>query len=289
MTCQRRVWCFFLTIGWGGEPVNNVIVIFLASVLVAFAYNMFLLPHNILSSGVSGIAMMIGLKTPLNTGVVNLVLNLPLFIIGFMKLGKRFMINTLFSVAVTSVALILIPISPISKDPILSSVFGGVLAGIAGGLIFRFSASAGGFDIIGLLLTRKKEFPLGNLLFMMNSAVIFVSGFLFSWDAALYTMLSMFATGKVIDTIHTRHLKVTLMIVTSQGDEIKNALFSKLVRGITVVDGEGAYTKEKRKVLFTTISRYELAEVKRLIKEADPKAFVNITETIEVLGYFRRE
>ncbi|MBA4493683.1 YitT family protein [Paenactinomyces guangxiensis] len=289
LTCQRRVWCFFLTIGWGGEPVNNVIVIFLASVLVAFAYNMFLLPHNILSSGVSGIAMMIGLKTPLNTGVVNLVLNLPLFIIGFMKLGKRFMINTLFSVAVTSVALILIPISPISKDPILSSVFGGVLAGIAGGLIFRFSASAGGFDIIGLLLTRKKEFPLGNLLFMMNSAVIFVSGFLFSWDAALYTMLSMFATGKVIDTIHTRHLKVTLMIVTSQGDEIKNALFSKLVRGITVVDGEGAYTKEKRKVLFTTISRYELAEVKRLIKEADPKAFVNITETIEVLGYFRRE
>ncbi|MFC4545649.1 YitT family protein [Paenactinomyces guangxiensis] len=269
--------------------MNNVIVIFLASVLVAFAYNMFLLPHNILSSGVSGIAMMIGLKTPLNTGVVNLVLNLPLFIIGFMKLGKRFMINTLFSVAVTSVALILIPISPISKDPILSSVFGGVLAGIAGGLIFRFSASAGGFDIIGLLLTRKKEFPLGNLLFMMNSAVIFVSGFLFSWDAALYTMLSMFATGKVIDTIHTRHLKVTLMIVTSQGDEIKNALFSKLVRGITVVDGEGAYTKEKRKVLFTTISRYELAEVKRLIKEADPKAFVNITETIEVLGYFRRE
>ncbi|SFJ47101.1 YitT family protein [Thermoflavimicrobium dichotomicum] len=264
----------------------RIVIIFLASILLAVAYNLFLLPHKVLSTGVSGIAMMTSLLTPVNTGIVNLVLNLPLFILGYLKLGKKFMGYTIFSVLVNSLALVLIPIQPISTDPILSSTFGGVLAGIASGLIFRFSASTGGFDIIGLLLTRKKEFPLGSLLFFMNAVVVFVSGFLFSWDTALYTLLSIFITGKVIDAIHTSHLKLTLMIITSRGEEIKEVLLSRFVRGITMLDGKGAYTNEKRKVLFMIITRHELAEIKKLIKETDPKAFVNIMETVEVMGFF---
>ncbi|SEN55915.1 Uncharacterized membrane-anchored protein YitT, contains DUF161 and DUF2179 domains [Lihuaxuella thermophila] len=266
----------------------RILSIFLASILVAFAYNAFLLPHKVLSSGISGIAMMIGLLTPVNTGIVNLALNLPLLIIGFYKLGKRFMFYTIFSVAVTSVALLYIPIRPLVTDPILSSVFGGVLVGVGTGFIFRAEGSGGGFDIIAFLLTRKKEFPLGTLMFGLNAAVLLFAGFLFTWDAALYTLLSIYVTGKIIDAIHTIHVKLTLMIITSKGEEVKNRLLSNLVRGITVVDGEGAFTKEKRKVLFMIISRYELVTVKRLIKETDPHAFVNIMETVEVMGYFRR-
>ncbi|WP_131923779.1 YitT family protein [Hazenella coriacea] len=266
----------------------RVITILLSSVLVAVAYNMFLLPHEILSSGITGISMMIGLLTPLNTGVVNFALNLPLLIIGFMKLGKRFMIYTIMSVTVTSLAMVYIPIQQVSSDPILSTIFGGVIGGIGVGLVFRSGASTGGFDIIGFLLTRKKEIPLGNLIFFMNAVVVFFSGFIFNWDTALYTMIAIFATGKIIDAIHTQHLKLTLMIITSKGEEVREKLISKLVRGITIVDAEGAYTQEKRKLLFMIISRYELTEVKSLIKEADSKAFVNITETVEVLGHFRK-
>jgi uncharacterized membrane-anchored protein YitT (DUF2179 family) len=264
-------------------------IIVLSSILIAFAWNVFLLPHKILSSGVSGIAMIISLLTPINTGVINFALNLPLLLLGYMKLGKKFITNTILSVVVTSVALWLIPVEPISSDPIMSSLFGGVLAGIGTGFIFRSSGSTGGLDIIVFLLTRKKEFSLGTLTFTLNAVIVFVSGFLFDWDTALYTMLSIFATGKVIDMIHTKHLKVTLMIITSKGEEIRKSLISRLVRGITIVDGEGAYTREKRKVLFMIISRYQLVEVKRVIMENDPKAFVNIMETVEVMGYFHRD
>jgi|UPI0003B3684E uncharacterized membrane-anchored protein YitT (DUF2179 family) len=269
--------------------VINFVNIFLSSVLIAFAWNMFLLPHKILSSGVAGIAMMLALITPINTGIINYALNLPLMVLGFCKLGKRFMFYTIFSVTVTSIALLLIPIKAISSDPILSSVFGGVLAGIGTGLIFKSSGSTGGFDIIIFMLTRKKELPAGMLMFALNAIVIFVAGFVFDWDSALYTMLSIFVSGKVIDAIHTKHLKLTLMIITDNGEKVREHLISKLVRGITIMDGEGAYTRERRKVLFMIISRYELAGVKRLIKEIDPKAFVNVMETVEVMGYFRRD
>jgi uncharacterized membrane-anchored protein YitT (DUF2179 family) len=266
----------------------RIVFILPCSVLLAFAYNQFLLPHQILSGGISGIAMIIGLLTPMNTGIANFILNVPIFVIGYIKLGRKFILYSILSVAVTSIALIYIPIQAISQDPMLSAIFGGVLAGVAIGFIFRSSASTGGFDIIGLLLTHKKEIPLGNLIFLMNAFVIFISGFLFKWDIALYTMLSIFATGKVIDTIYTNHTKLTLMIITGKGEEVRSRLLAKLVRGITIMDGEGAYTKEKRKILFMIIFRYELADVKRIVQEADPHAFINVTKTVEVIGFFRR-
>lgn len=267
----------------------RLLVIILSSIIVAFSWSAFLLPHKVLSSGVAGIAMMIGLLTPINTGWINFGLNIPLLILGFVKLGKKFMINTIVSVVVMSGALLYLPVEPLSSDPILSAVFGGALSGIGIGLIFRFSGSTGGLDIIIFLLARKKEIPLGTLTFTLNAIIVFISGFLFTWDIALYTMLSIFVSGKVIDMIHTKHLKLTMMIVTNKAEEVRQNLISRLVRGITIVDGEGAYTKEKRKVLFMTISRYQLTEVKKIIRVSDPKAFVNIMETVDVMGCFHRD
>ncbi|WP_309863823.1 YitT family protein [Desmospora profundinema] len=263
----------------------NIIV---SSALIGFAFNMMLLPHKVLSGGVSGIAMILGLVTPLNTGVIIFLLNVPILILGYLKLGNRFIIYSLLSIAVTAVSMQFIPLEAISNDPIMSAIFGGVIVGIATGLIFRSGGSTGGFDIIGMVLTLKKELPLGALIFALNAVVVFISGFVFDWDLALYTMASIYVTGKVIDAIHTRHVKLTLMIITQKGDAVKKKLLSNLVRGITVLDGEGAYTQEKRQVLLTVISRYELPDVKRWVASADPQAFVNITQTVDVMGYFRR-
>jgi uncharacterized membrane-anchored protein YitT (DUF2179 family) len=269
--------------------VYRAIAIIAGSVLIGFAYNWFLIPHKVLSSGISGIAMIIGILTPASTGTMNFLLNLPLLIIGFMKLGKRFVLHTLLSVVALSIALYVIPLRAVSTDPILSAVFGGVLTGIGVGFVFRQSASTGGFDIIAMLLTHKKEFPLGAILSAMNAVVVFVSGFFVNWDAALYTMLSIFVTGKVVDAIHTRHIKLTLTIITRKGEEMKQQLLTNLVRGVTLMNGEGAYSREDRKILMTVISRYELANLKQLIQSVDPEAFVNITETVEVMGLFRRD
>lgn len=278
-----EVWCI---------SVNNVyrlLIIFFASVLIGFAFNLFLLPHEILTGGVTGLAMLFGLKTPINAGYWVILLNIPIVILGWRKLGKQFVGNTIFSVAVTSISMIYIPIFGITEDALLSSVFGGVLAGAAIGIIIRFYGSTGGVDVISLVLIKKWDVPLGGLIFFLNSLVVFISGFLFAWELALYTMLSIYITGLVIDRIHTRHIKLSLMVVTNQGDELKKALLANLVRGITVIEGQGAYSGESKKILYTVITRYELAIIKPLLKEIDPNAFVSVSESMEVMGNFRRE
>ncbi|KOS69209.1 hypothetical protein AEA09_12055 [Lysinibacillus contaminans] len=268
--------------------MRNIVIVTFGSILIGFAYNFLLIPHEILSSGLSGIAIMLGLVTPVNTGVLNFLLNLPLLILGVMKLGKRFIGYTILSVVVVSVSLYIIPVYKMTNEPLLASIFGGVIAGVGVGIIFRASGSSGGFDIVAMLLNKKRDLPLGALISGMNAVVVLISGFIFSWDAALYTLVSIYATGKVIDTIHTSHIKLTLMIVTSKGEEVKKKLLGSLYRGVTIMDAEGAYTGEKRKVLFTVITRYQLGEVKDMIKEVDSTAFVNITQTTEVIGMFDR-
>ena len=268
--------------------MRNIITIIIGSVLIGFAFNFFLIPHKILSGGLSGIAIILGIVTPLNTGLINFLLNLPLLIIGLLKLGKRFIGYTILSVVVLSVSLYVIPVYDISDEPILGSLFGGVLAGVGVGIIFRASGSSGGFDIIAMLLAKKRDFPLGSIISFMNAVVVLISGFVFSWDAALLTLLSIYASGKAIDMVHTNNIKLTLMIITSKGDDMKKQLLATLYRGITIMDGEGAYTGENRKVLITVITRYQLSDVKNIINEVDSHAFVNITETKEVIGMFHR-
>ncbi|PLR95238.1 YitT family protein [Bacillus sp. T33-2] len=264
----------------------QVFGVIIGSLIVAIAFNLFLIPHEVLSSGMSGISMIIGMVTPLDTGIANFLLNFPLLIIGYMKLGRKFIRNSILSVLVISVGLYVFPVFPVADNPILSSIFGGVVAGLGIGLVFRCAGSTGGFDIIGMLVARKRDFPLGALLSGMNAVVVIISGFLFNWDSALNTMVSIFVTGKVIDAVYTHHVKLTLMIITEKGEELRQHLLTNVYRGMTVLDGVGGYSNEKRNVLLTVISRYELAEVKSLIAEVDPSAFVNITETIEVMGLF---
>jgi uncharacterized membrane-anchored protein YitT (DUF2179 family) len=266
----------------------QIVGITLGSLIVVVAFNLFLIPHEVLSSGLSGISMILGMISPVNTGVANFLLNLPLLIIGYKMLGKRFIVNSIFSVLIISIGLYIVPVHAIADDTILSSIFGGAITGLGVGIVFRCSGSTGGFDIIGMIVSRKRDFPIGLLLSGMNAIVIVISGFLFDWDSALYTLVSIFVTGKVVDAIYTDHAKLTIMIITDKGAEMREHLLLNLYRGLTIMDGVGGYSNSQRNVMITVISRYELNEVKNLITEVDPAAFVNITETIEVMGLFHR-
>src|SRR5690606_31465981 len=196
---------------------------------------------------------------PVNAGIWLILLNIPVLVLGWMKLGKVFILNSIFSVAVTSISMLYIPVMKVTEDALLSSVFGGVLVGVGVGFIIRSYGSTGGFDVIGLLLTMKRDIPLGFMVFGLNSLVVFVSGFIFTWELAMYTMASIYITGLVVDRIHTRHIKLNMQVVTSKGDEVKKQLLENLYRGITVTEGEGAYSGNKVKILHSVITRYELA------------------------------
>jgi uncharacterized membrane-anchored protein YitT (DUF2179 family) len=207
--------------------MKNLIVI-IGSLIVAFAFNFFLVPYGILSSGISGIAILIGLITPFDIGLMNLLLNLPLLVLGYYKLGKMITINTLVCVLSLSVFLYLLPAVPVTDNILLSTIFGGIIGGIGVGIILKSSGTPGGLDIIAIILSRTGNLSVGLLLTGMNGIIVLISGTAFSWNIALYTLLSIYLTGKMIDTIHTDHIKLTMQIVTSKGELIRKERITRI-------------------------------------------------------------
>lgn len=270
------------------KRIGNVATILVGSLLMGVGFNYFLVPHQLLSGGVSGIAMILGYITSWDISLFFLLLNLPIIIWGFAILGKRFIMLSVVSILTTTLALRVIPIKPLADDPLLSAVFGAIITGIGIGISLRVGGSTGGFDIIGSIIIRKRDFPLGTLLFALNSVVILVQGFyLGDWDTALRSMLSIYLTSKVVDMIHISHIKVTVFIFTRKKEQLVEQLL-RLPHGVTAVKAEGAFSGKENDMLITVTSRYELAELRKIIRDTDPDAFVNIVETVGIMGKFNR-
>lgn len=271
--------------------LRNIIgyaVIAIGAALVATGFNLFLVPHQLLSGGVSGIAMLVGYYSEWNIGILYFIFNFPIILWGWFIIGRRFIILSILSVSVTSWFMELLSVEKFIQDPVLGSVFGGVLVGIGTGITLRVGGSTGGFDIIGSILTRKRDFPLGMVMFTLNGFVILILGFLDNWDSALYSMLAIYIASKIVDSIHIRHIKVTAFIVTNETKKMIERLLL-LPRGVTIIKTQGAYSHTEKDMLMTVTTRYELAELRKIILEIDKKAFVNIVETVGVLGEFTRK
>jgi uncharacterized membrane-anchored protein YitT (DUF2179 family) len=269
------------------RDIFDLLSMAVGAMLIAAGFNLFLIPHQLLSGGLSGISMMIGYFTGWNIGMLYFLINLPVLVWGWIVIGKRFVWLSVVSVVLTTWFMQLVPHISLNSDPIIGAVFGGALIGMGSGLSLRSGGSTGGLDIIGSILTRRRDFPLGMLLFALNGAVVLALGLVLGWDVALRSMLSIFIAGKVVDTIHIRHVKVTAFIVTGSRDQMIGRLL-QLPRGVTLIKTEGAYSHLPHDMLMTVTTRYELAELRKIVKETDPKAFVNIVETVEVIGEFRK-
>ncbi|MEK5255967.1 YitT family protein [Paenibacillus sp. FSL F4-0125] len=270
------------------RPLKEVAIIIFSAFLIASGMRMFLIPHQLLSGGVAGVASVVGYLTdPKYISKLYFVINLPLIVWGFIAVGKKYILLSLLSVVATTWFITIIPEVQLTKDPILASIFGGVI--IAGGVGFslRTGGSSGGFDILGSIISRKRDIPMGNIMFLMDGMVILSLGFFKSWDSALYAMLCIFVKSRVVDMIHIRHVKLTCFIVTKEREKMLNRL-RELPHGITVVDAEGGYSHEGNTMLMTVTTRYELAELRKTIINTDPSAFVNVLETVEIQGRFRR-
>lgn len=271
---------------------NTIIQIFTITtftITMAFALNTFLIPHSVLTGGIAGVAIIINHYLPVNTGWIILAINIPLFILGYFHLGRKFMCLTIYSVFLLSLSMKVIPVHAFSDDILLSSVFGGVIYGISVGTNIRFGGSAGGVDIISLMLAKKKDISVGYIITCLNFAIVLVSALVFGANTTLYTLFAIFASGKAVDSVHTNHMKLTVNIVTEKWKELNEALIKLHSRGITMSEAEGGYSHSQKKVLTTVITKYELSQTKETIKNIDPKAFVYITRAIEVMGKFRRD
>ncbi|WP_249870137.1 YitT family protein [Oceanobacillus saliphilus] len=274
---------------------KRIIVVILGALLNAISLNFFLIGANVYASGFTGAAQLMAsvfndfIGFNISTGILLLLLNIPVLLIGWYKVGKGFTIYSIISVFFTSLFLQIIPVIALSNDIMLNAVFGGVIAGVAVGLSLKIGASTGGMDIVAMILSRLNDKPIGNYFLIMNAVIIVLAGVFYEPENALYTMLTLYVSTRVIDAIHTRHEKVTAMIVTLKADELQQAIHKKMVRGITILPAKGAYTKADKNLMYLVITRYELYDLEKIIHEIDPNAFTNIIETAGVYGFFRRD
>jgi len=274
---------------------KKVLIVVVGALLNAVAMNFFLIPANVYASGFTGIAQLLssilGEFTPfqLSTGILLFILNVPVIILGWKKVGRSFTIYSFFSVLLSTLFLEILPIIHVSQDILLNAVFGGVIAAVGVGLTLKWGASTGGMDIVAMILSRTKDRPVGTYFFTLNSLIIITAGFIYGWEKALYTLVQLYVSTRVIDAIHTRHEKLTAMIVTKKAKDLKNAIHSRLERGITMVPAKGGYTEEEKDMMFIVVTRYELFDLKRVIHDVDPQAFTNIVETSGIFGFFRKD
>lgn len=264
------------------------IVMVLGGAAVALGFNLLLIPVKLLSSGVSGISMILGYVSGWNIAWLYFALNVPILYWGYRVLGRRFIVLSIVNVLSTSLFLQLIPEYSWTDDRLLASVFGGLLVGIGSAGALRYGGSSGGVDVIASIISRSRDVAVGFLVVLLNTGIVAALGLLKNdWNAALYSMLSIYLTGKVIDIVHTPHRKVTAFIVTNRANELAARLLS-LPRGVTILKTRGAFTSEERDMLMTVTTRFELAELRKIIRGIDPKAFVNVVQTVDVIGEFRR-
>ncbi|MGV2940770.1 YitT family protein [Mesobacillus sp. LC4] len=274
---------------------KKIIIVVIGAFLNALSLNLFLIPANVYASGFTGIAQLVssilGAFAPftISTGILLLLLNIPVTILGWKKVGKSFTLYSFISVLLSSFFLEIIPVKEVSSDILLNAVFGGVIAALGVGLTLKWGASTGGMDIIAMVLSRMNDRPVGTYFFTLNGIIIMTAGFIFGWENALYTLVALYVSTRLIDAIHTRHEKLTAMIVTKKSDELKKAIHDKLVRGITLLPAKGAFSGEEKEMLIIVVTRYELYDLEHIIKEVDPHAFTNIVETAGIFGFFRRE
>ncbi len=275
--------------------IKKIAIVIAGAFLTALGMNLFLIPANVYSSGFTGIAQLLSKVltdyTPIHIsiGFLLLLLNIPVAILGWKKVGKSFTIYSFISVVLSSLFLELIPVKQMSHDILLNAVFGGVIIAVGVGFTLKFGASTGGLDIIAMILSRMKDKPIGPYMLALNSIIILTAGFLYGWEKALYTLVFLYTSTRVIDTIHTRHSKLTAFIITKKADEMKKAIHAKLVRGITMIPAKGAFSNETREMMMIVITRYELYDIERIIRDVDPNAFTNIVQTTGVYGFFRKD
>lgn len=274
---------------------KRVAVVVFGSFLLAISLNFFLISANVYASGFSGVAQLLSsvskdfLSIDISTGILLLFLNIPVLIIGWFKIGKGFTIYSILSVGFATLFLELLPVISVSDDIILNAVVGGVISGIAVGFSLKYGASTGGMDIVAMILSRLHDRPIGIYFLTLNAVIIFAAGILYEPENALYTMLTLYVTTLVIDAIHTRHEKVTVLIVTHKAEELQQAIHKELIRGITIIPARGAYTKTESSMLYLVITRYELYDLERIISEVDPNAFTNLIQTVGIFGFFKRD
>ena len=275
-------------------------MITIGSLIMAVGYVFFITPHKIVPGGVYGIGIIVYYMTKgmafwpdgFPIGLFSLLINIPLMYIGVKLLGPRFGVKTVYGLVLSSVLMDLITWmravgdAPLVNDILLSCIFGGVLSGIGLGFIFKAKATSGGSDIVAMIFTKYTRIPIGQMLIWVDSTIVLVGLAAFKdWQIPLYSMIVIYIAGRAVDLIlEGANYNKALIIISDKHEDIRQKIIFDLGRGGTYLKGVGMYTNEEKYIIFTVVSRREVAILEAHINLVDPKAFITIMDASEILG-----
>jgi uncharacterized membrane-anchored protein YitT (DUF2179 family) len=264
----------------------NLLLIFVGSVLCALAIKSVLIPKQFLAGGLTGVSLLIHyVLSSLPVGLVYFILNIPLFVIGWMFVGRRFFFYSLAGMAIFSAVMLWpFPVLPI-EDMILNALAAGIISGIGSGIILKSLGSAGGLDILTVILFKKFSIRPGPFVLAFNSILMLVAAFRIPMEMVLYTLIYLYVSTHFMNLVIVGlSQRKAIMIISTKWEEISKEIMNRLHRGVTVVRGHGGYTGKEMRILYSVITYTELSRFKEMIRKIDPEAFVVVTETLEVMG-----
>ncbi len=268
---------------------RDYIYIALGALLQALAMDLFLVPARLAAGGVSGAAQIVNRYTGWPIGVMIILANLPLFVLGWRTLGgRRFMARTVTAVVLYSILLDLLPLvlpHGLTDDPVLNALYGGVIGGIGVGLVIRGQGTSGSTDILARLLVKWRGISLTQSYLLTDAVVVLVAGLAFSWTLALYALVALYVTGLAAELATEGSAVVrTATIISTKPEEVARKIMDDMERGVTAWTGVGMYSGQPRQIIFCVVSRSEVGQIKAIVHEVDPAAFVVIGQAHEALG-----
>lgn len=262
------------------------IFIFIGATMAAAAIELFLVPNAIIDGGIIGISLILDYLTLIPFGILLVVINLPFLYFGYKHIGRNFFISSIF--AIVALALVEIPlhkVEPFVEDPLLATVFGGLLLGAGVGLVIRNGGALDGTEILGILLTKKLPFSVGEFVMFFNVFIFGWAAFVLGMEQAMYSILTYYIASKTIDVV-IQGLDDTkaVLIVSEEYEEIGSAINDRLGRSFTKLHGEGGYLNTPKDIIYVVVTRLEITKLKQIVSDIDPKAFLAVMDTQEVHG-----
>lgn len=287
---QQKVKEFFSQLDFSWRSLRDFLIISLGALVQALAMRLFLVPANLVSGGISGFAQILYYTLGWPIGLVVLLGNIPLFILGWRYLGgPRFALRTIISLIAFAVFTDLIiattGVDPLTHDVVLNTLYGGILLGVGLGIVYLGRGTSGGTDILSRILNRRFGVSISMSYMITDSLAVIVAGFFFGWERALYGLIMIFLSGVAADRMaEGSNIVRAAMIISDETEQVTQAIFDELERGVTILPGRGGYTQKDRPIVYVVLTAPEVPRLKTIVHDVDPDAFMVIGQANEVLG-----
>jgi uncharacterized membrane-anchored protein YitT (DUF2179 family) len=269
------------------QILRDTFLLLSGSILCAIAINGILIPHNFVAGGITGISLIIHKFIPsVDLGLIYLILNVPLFSLAWMAVGRRFFFFSMLGALSLTLALLFVHITINLEDKMLNALLAAMILGAGTGLCLRSSGSQGGMDILSVMLLQRFSIGFGNTFLAVNAIVLTMISLFYSIEGVLYTLIILFVSVKVMNSVVTGlSQRKAVFIISPEWERISQEILKDIKRGVTFIKGQGGYSRQDEQVIYAVIPLTEIASLKRLIHNIDPAAFVVISDTLEVINY----